>query len=173
MISIKIIDKIHVLSGGDEWRGRDKKMKWAFSNIWQKFTYELETDEEEGLGWSDERYYNSPTSRTSWRRRKRKEYGDQMRDFQTIDKIHVRAGDGSRGSDRMVQMTSMKKIDHVHVPPGDGWRGREEMIRRKVSKQLTNLTYRLKADKKDGMIIKLEVLQFTNFTYVLETEGDC
>ena len=47
------------------------------------------------------------------------------------------------------------------------------MIRRKVSKQLTNLTYRLKADKKDGMIIKLEVLQFTNFTYVLETEGDC
>ena len=49
------------------------------------------------------------------------------------------------------------------------------MIRRKVSKQLTNLTYRLKADKKDGMIIKfkLEVLQFTNFTYVLETEGYC
>ena len=46
------------------------------------------------------------------------------------------------------------------------------MIRRKVSKQLTNLTYRLKVDKKNGMIIKLEVLQFTNFTYVLETEGD-
>ena len=125
MRDIKTIDQVHVRSG-DRWRGWDGMIRWEISKQLTKFTYSLETDEENGMGWSDERYSNNwPSSRTPWRRMKKMGWDDQMRDIKTIDQ--------------------------VHVLPGDGWRGWDGMIRWEILKQLTKFTYCLETDEGDGM----------------------
>ena len=71
MGDIQNIDQVHLLSG-DGWRGRDKLIMWEVFKLLTKFTYELETDEEERIEWSEERISkNWPSSRTSWRWMKR------------------------------------------------------------------------------------------------------
>jgi hypothetical protein len=58
---------------------------------------------------------------------KMKVYDDHMRNFQVIDQIHVRPGDGWRGRDRSRikrrgwedQKRGFQTIDQVHVLPED------------------------------------------------------
>ena len=137
---LQTVDDAHVLSE-NRWRGWNEMIRWdAFKQLtkftyiletdeedgmgWSmrifkqltKFTYILDTDEEDGMGWSDERPSNNwPSSRTNWRRMKRMGWNDQMRGHQTIDQVHV--------------LTR------------DGWRRWHGMIRWEVFKQLTKFTY--------------------------------
>ena len=150
MRDLKAIDRVHVQTR-DRWRWWDGMIRWEPLKQLTGFTYKLETDEEDGMGWSDERSKNNwPISRTCWRRMKRMGWDDQMRDLKTIDQVHVLAGDGWRGwSDD--QMKDLKTIDQVHVLAGDGWRGWDGMIRWEILKQLTKFTYALETDEEDGM----------------------
>ena len=171
---IQTIDQVHVLSW-DRWRGRDRMIRTAIFKHLIKFTYSLETNEEEEKGWWDEKYSktidqvhvlsgyrwrgreewsdekcstNLSSSRTNWIRMKRKEWDDQKRDFKTIEQVHTH--------------------------PGDEWRARDRMIRRDVFKQLTRFTYELETDDEEGIgwIRWEEFKQSTKFTYDLETDEE-
>ena len=122
---IQTIEQVHILSG-DGWRGWDGTIRWEMFKQLAKFIYKLEMDEEDGMGWSHERYSNNwPSSHTLWRQMKRTEWDDQMWDIQTIDQ--------------------------VHILPGDRWGAWNGMIRWEIFKQLTKFTYRLEMDEEDGM----------------------
>ena len=56
--SIPTIDQVHVPTG-DGWRGWDRMIRWEIFKQFTKFTYWLETDEEDGMGGSDEGYSNN------------------------------------------------------------------------------------------------------------------
>ena len=49
---IQAIDKIHILAG-DGWRKWDGMIRWGVLKQLTKFTYWLETDQGNGIGWSD------------------------------------------------------------------------------------------------------------------------
>ena len=51
---LKTFGQVHIRPG-DGWRGWDEMMRWEILKYLAKFTYELETDEEDGMGLSDER----------------------------------------------------------------------------------------------------------------------
>ena len=106
MRDIQTIEQVHKLPG-DGWRGWDVMITWEIFKQLTKFTYSLETDEEDRMGWSDVRYSNNwPSSHTSWRQMKRMGWDDQMRDIQTIDQVHILPGEGWRGWDKGLQLTS-------------------------------------------------------------------
>ena len=61
------IDQVHI-HPGDRRRGWDRMITWEVFKQFTKFTYILETDEEDRMGWSDERASNNwPSLRTPWR----------------------------------------------------------------------------------------------------------
>ena len=75
---LKTIDQVHVHSR-DGWRRWDGIISWEVIKKLTKFTYFLETDEEDGMGWSDESSSNNwPSSRTHWRQMKRMGWYDQI-----------------------------------------------------------------------------------------------
>ena len=134
MRDLKTIDPVHVLSG-DGWRGG---MEWSEERLKQltKFTYFLETDEEDGIGWSDERSWNNwPSSRTvwwwmmvKWRVFKRlrftymlemDEEDEIIRSLKPIDKVHVLSGDGWRRWDKTIRWWEFKQFHQVRVPTGE------------------------------------------------------
>ena len=147
-------------------------IRWRVFKQLTKFTYSLETDDEDRMGWSDDEYSNNwPSWRTGWRQRKRM----MIRGHKSIDLVHVRsAEDGWRGWNRMIrwrvfkeltkstyclktdeeddQIRDHKTIDLDHVQSGDGWRGWNKMIRWRVLKQLTKLTYWLTTEEEDDQI---------------------
>ena len=71
MGGLQTIDQVHVLPE-DGWRGWDGVIRWEVIKQLTKSTFELETDDEDRMGWSDERSSNNwPSSRTNWRLMKR------------------------------------------------------------------------------------------------------
>ena len=117
-----------------------------------KFTYDLEMDEEDGMGWLDERYSNNwPSSRTSWKWMKSMVWDDQIRDIQTTYQVHIPSEDGWRGWDGMIRREIFKQLTKFTHILDDRWRGWDRMIRWEIFKQLTKFTYNLEIDEKDGM----------------------
>ena len=143
MRDLKSIDQVHVLSG-DVWRGWDGMIRPEILNQLTKFTYQLETDEEDGMGWSDRDIKNTKI-RTSWRWMKRMGWDDKMRD--------------------------LKPIDQDHVLPGDGWRW-DGMIRWEILNQLTKFTYHLETNEEDGTGWSDRDFKNTKFTCILETDEE-
>lgn len=118
---LQTMEQIHILSG-DGWKGWGEMIGWEVLKELTKFmyyllqtrmgwgdqmrdiqkqfakiTYSLKTDDEEGIGWSDDRYSNN------WPN-------------------HIRTGDGWR--DGIVWSDERSSnIDQVHVRTGDGWKG--------------------------------------------------
>ena len=192
MRCLQKVDQVHLLSR-DGWRGWDGMMRWEVFKQLTKFTYFLKTDEEDGMGWSDERSSsNWPSPRTNWRRMMRIGWDDQMKGLQTIDQVHVQTGDGWRGwigwSDerssnnwpssrtswrRMKRMRwddkmrGLQTINQVYLLSGDGWRRQNETIRWEVFKQLTKFTYPLEMDEEDGWDDQIRSHQSINQVYVL------
>ena len=150
-------------------------------------------DEEEGMGWSDERSSNNwPSSRTIWRQVKRMGWDDQMRGLQTLHQVHVHSGRRVKRMGWDDQLRVLQTIDCVHVLSGDGWKEWDDKIRWEVFKQLIKFTYPLEREsyqkqeqnlidkftyflemhKEDGMI-RWEVLkQLAKFTYFKFLETD-
>ena len=115
------IDQVHV-HPGDGWRGWYGIIRWEVFKQLTKFTYELETDEEDGMGWSDERSSNNwPSSRTSWRQMKRMGWDHQMRTSNNWPSSRT------------------------------FWRRIKRMMRWELFKQLTKFTYFLETDAEDRM----------------------
>ena len=144
MRDLKSIDQVHVLSG-DVWRGWDGMIRPEILNQLTKFTYQLETDEEDGMRWSDRDIKNTKI-RTSWRWMKRMGWDDKMRD--------------------------LKPIDQDHVLPRDGWRGWDGMIRWEILNQLTKFTYFLETDEEDGDDQMRDLKPIDKITYSLETDEE-
>jgi hypothetical protein len=195
MRGIKTINQVRVRSI-DGWREREGWSDEKDPNNWQKFTYKLETDEANGIGFSDERYSKIwPSSRTVWRRMKRKRRDNQMRGLRRIDPSSRTSW---RRIKRMIRYEMFKQLSYILS--GDGWRW-DRMIRREIFKQLsvTKFTYSLETDEEDGMgwldkrysnnwlihvlswdiwrgcdgMIRWEVVkQLTKFTYELETDEE-
>ena len=85
MRDLKTIDQIHVLSD-DGWRRWNEMIGWEILKQLTKFMYELETDEEDGTGWSDE-----------W----------------SVDQVHVHPGDGWRGWDGMIMWEVFNQMTNL------------------------------------------------------------
>ena len=81
---IQTIEQVHVRPG-DGWRRWDRMVRLGLLKQSSKFTYYLETDEEVGIGWSDE-------------------------GIQIIEQLHVRPGDGWRGRDKMIRLGLFKQL---------------------------------------------------------------
>ena len=110
MRDLKTIDQVHVRAG-DGWRRWDGMIRWEIVKQLTKFTYSLETDEEDGMGWLDAKFWNNwPSSRTGWRRMEKMGCNDQTRYLKTIDQVHVLAGDGWRGWDGMIRWEILKQL---------------------------------------------------------------
>ena len=191
----KTIDQVHVHSG-DGWRGCEDQMgglktidqvhvptgdRWKWNRMIRcevikqltKFTYILKTDEEDEMGWLDERSSNNwPSSRTNWRRMKRKGWNDQIWVLHTIAHFYVRTGDGWRWWDRMIS----KRSSNNWTSSRTGWRRMKRMdgmIRCEVFKQLIKFTYSLEIDKENGIDDQMRCLNnWSKFTYTLETDEE-
>ena len=135
-----------------------------YSNNWPSCTYDLETDEGEGIGWSDERFQTIAQVNVL-----SGEDGsdDQIRGILTIDQVHVHPGD-TRRKWLDDQVRGIQTIDQFLVLSGDEWGGRwwsDETVFK-----LTKFTYELKTHEED---VTLEVFkQLTKFTYDLETDEE-
>ena len=87
MGSLQTINQVHILSADVWWRW-DRIIRWEVINNLSKFTYVLETDEEDEMVWWDEMSSNYwPSSRTLWRRMKRMGWDDQMKVFKQLTKF--------------------------------------------------------------------------------------
>ena len=107
------------------WRRMKRMIRWGTFKQLSKFTYILETNWEDGIGWSDVGYSNNWASwRTLKPWRQIKSVG-WYTSIQIISLIHVRAGDGWRGWDRMIRCGVFQQLSivHVHSQAVDGWRG--------------------------------------------------
>ena len=158
-----------------------------YSNNWPSCTYDLETDEGEGIGWSDERFQTIAQVNVL-----SGEDGsdDQIRGILTIDQVHVHPGD-TRRKWLDDQVRGIQTIDQFPVLSGDEWRGRGRSD--ETVFKLTKFTYELKTHEEDdhirgfqtidkvhvrsgdgwrgrGIVIRWEVLLLTKFTgtYILK-----
>ena len=149
MRDIESIHQIDVLSG-DGQRGWDGIIRWEIFKQFTKFTYALETDAEDGIGWSDERYWvNSPNWRTSWRRMKSMIRRDIWPSSRTFWRRMKRMGWDDLRRD-------LKPIHQIDVLSGDGCRGWNRMIRWEILSQFTTLTYQLETDEEHDQMRDLK-----------------
>ena len=95
MRDTQIIYHVHI-HPGDRWRGQDGMIRWDIFKQLNKFTNFLETDKEDGMGWSDETQRYSKNDQVHirprwWMKRMKK---DNQMDIQKNDQVHIQAGDG-------------------------------------------------------------------------------
>ena len=101
---------------------------------WQVHVLAGDRDEEDGMGWSDERSWNnSPSSRTLWRRMTRTGYriikGDILKQLiKSTYSLETDEEDVMWWPDQR----DIKTIDQVHVLSRDRWKGWNGMIRRGI-----------------------------------------
>ena len=170
------------------------RMRWEILKHLAKFTYDLETDEVDGMGWSVRdlktfgqvhvlpgdgwRGWNGmmrweilkhwPSSRTAWRWMKRMGWDDQWEILKHLAKftyfLDTDEEDGMGWSVR-----DLKTFGQVHVLAGYGWRGWDGMMRWEILNQFTKVTYELETDDDDEM---RDLKTLAKFTYFLETNEE-
>ena len=144
-------------------------IRWDVFKRLIKFAYFLEVDEEDGMGWSEDKYSkNWPSSRTSWARRR----GDEMISWEVLKQLieltyilyRCRERDGIIRSEIFKQLTYTYELVGV-------WDG---MIRQEIFKQLTMFTYILETDEENRTDDQKRGIQtiYSKFTYFLEADEE-
>ena len=173
MRDIQTIEEVHV-HPEEGWKGWERMFRWEIFKQLTKITYTLKMGEKNdqlrdiqtieenhvhpGDGFKElermirrGRYSNNwRSSRTHWKRIKRMgEDEQQMRGIQTIDRVHLRPGDGWKGWKGMIRCGVFKQSTSSRTPWRRMKKGWDKTIRWGIFKQLTKTTYTLERDEKD------------------------